>query len=299
MTYGYIYKIAFPNGKNYIGLTTTSLKRRKKEHKSSAKRGNNNVLYKALRKHKMEDTFELIEIDSADTQEELCKKEIYYIQQYDSYFKNGKGYNMTYGGEGTFGYEFTTEDRQKMSEVMKKHYENPEARKKMSEAKKKHCENPEARKKMSEVMKKYYQENPESRQKQSEVMKKHYENPEARQKMSEAKKKHFENPEARQKQSEVMKKIFQNPKAKLKHSEAQKKRFENPEERIKRLNSLGQNKPFDVFKIDGTFIKTFTYQFEAREYLQEELNITTTIKIGEVLCGRQKTSAGFKFKYKE
>ncbi len=25
MNFGYIYKIVFPNGKNYIGLTTTSL----------------------------------------------------------------------------------------------------------------------------------------------------------------------------------------------------------------------------------------------------------------------------------
>ena len=50
---------------------------------------------------------------------------------------------------------------------------------------------------------------------------------------------------------------------------------------------------------DGTFIKTFTYQFEARAYLQEEFNITSTIKIGEVLCGNRNTSAGFKFKYKE
>ena len=130
MSYGCIYKIAFPNGKIYIGLTTTSLQQRKKEHQMCAKSNKDYILYKALRKHKMEDTFELIEIDSADTREELCNKESYYIQQYDSYYKNGKGYNMTYGGEGTFGYEFTTEDRQKMSEAQKKRFENPEARQK-------------------------------------------------------------------------------------------------------------------------------------------------------------------------
>ena len=169
-------------------------------------------------------TFELIEIDSADTREELCNKESYYIQQYDSYYKNGKGYNMTYGGEGTFGYEFTTEDRQKMSEAQKKRFENPEARQKKSEAMKKRYEDPNERENLSEVMKKH---------------------------------------------------------------------------RTKMLNTKGQNKPFDVFKKDGTFIKTFTYQFEAHEYLQKELNITSTIKIGEVLCGKRNTSAGFKFKYKE
>ena len=32
------------------------------------------VLYKALKKYNMIDTFELIEIDNAETMEELCKK---------------------------------------------------------------------------------------------------------------------------------------------------------------------------------------------------------------------------------
>ena len=215
MTIGYIYKIDFPNGKIYIGLTTTSLQKRKNTHKSCAKNGSSHILYKALRKYNMVDTFKLIKIDSADTQEELCNKEMGYIQQYDSYYKNGKGYNMTLGGEGVFGYEHTTEDRQKMSDAQKKYYQD----------------NPEARQKNSDAQKKYYQDNPEARQ--------------------------------------------------------------------KILNTKGKNKPFDVFKKDGTFIKTFTYQCEAREYLQEEFNIKSTILIGRVLRGKQNTSAGFKFKYKE
>ena len=54
------------------------------------------VLYKALKKYNMIDTFELIEIDNAaETMEELCKKEIEYIKKYDSYYLNNKGYNMT------------------------------------------------------------------------------------------------------------------------------------------------------------------------------------------------------------
>ena len=61
---------------------------------------------------------------------------------------------------------------------------------------------------------------------------------------------------------------------------------------------MGKNKPFDVFTIDGTFVKTFTYQTDAREYLKKEHNITSTIKIGQVLNGNRKSSAGFVFKYK-
>ena len=59
-----------------------------------------------------------------------------------------------------------------------------------------------------------------------------------------------------------------------------------------------QNKPFDVFTTDGTFIKTFTYQFEAKEFFQKEFHITSNISIRAVLAGRIKSSAGFIFKYK-
>ena len=62
MTFGFIYKIQFPNGKHYIGCTTTSLEQRKQEHKSCAKNGNTKCMYNALRKYDMIETFELIEI---------------------------------------------------------------------------------------------------------------------------------------------------------------------------------------------------------------------------------------------
>ena len=77
-----------------------------------------------------------------------------------------------------------------------------------------------------------------------------------------------------------------------------KKRFkDNPECLKKKLDTQGLNKPFDVIK-DGTFIETFTYQFEAMEYLKKEYNVKSTIKIGSVLNGDRKSSAGFVFKYK-
>jgi hypothetical protein len=375
MACGSIYKIKFPNGKHYIGLTTTSLEQRTKEHKNSAKNGDSQyIIYNAIRKYGMVDKLELIEIDTADTIEELCEKEIGYIIEYNSYYMNENGYNMTYGGEGTNGYVFTEEVRQKMSELkkkyfednpearkehgerLKKHYEdNPEAREQMSEIMKKYFEdNPEAREQMSELkkkyhqynpeagkehgerMKKYYEDNPEAREQMSEIMKKYFENnPEAIQKCSEAQKKRFENnPEAGKEHGERVKKYYENPEAIQKCSEAQKKRFENPdarEEHSKRLkkhfennpeagkehgermkqyfennpearrkssDGKGKNKPFDVFTIDGTFIKTFTYQFEAKEYLQTEYKIPSIFNIDAVLAGKRNSSAGFVFKYK-
>ena len=267
MTFGSIYKIQFPNGKYYIGLTTTSLEQRKKEHKYCAKNCYPQCLYKALRKYNMVDTFELIEIDTAETLEELCEMEIRYITEYNSYYMNGKGYNMTFGGEGINGYVHTEEDKRRASEKTKKQFENPEAIQQSSETTKKYYEtHPEAGKEHGEKMKRYYQDNPEARQKQSKSHKTYYEkHPEAKEKMSEIKKKYYEcNLDARKKLSD----------------------------------GKGNNIPFDILTIDGTFIKTFTYQFEAREYLQKKYCITAYIKISHVLSGTRGSSYGFVFKYK-
>jgi predicted GIY-YIG superfamily endonuclease len=209
MSVGSIYKIEFPNGKYYIGLTGRSLEQRQKEHKICAKNGDTKCLYNALRKYNMVDTFELIEIDTAYTVEELCEKEIGYILSYNSYYMDGNGYNMTYGGEGFNGYVYTEEDNRKNSERRKKYFENPEAREKCSEAQKKRFENPEAREKSSEAAKKRF-ENLEEREKHHIRMNKRFEdNPELRGKLSELKKKYFEeNPEARKQCSESQKKRF-------------------------------------------------------------------------------------------
>jgi predicted GIY-YIG superfamily endonuclease len=226
MTYGYIYKIQFPNGKHYIGLTTTSLEQRKGQHKCSAKQCNTNYLYNALRKYDMIDKFELIEIDTADTKEELCELEIGYILMYNSYMDEN-GYNMTYGGEGNIGYNHTEEDKQIMSKIKKIYFANPEIRKQQSKSQIKRFENPEERLKISETLK-----------------------------------------------------------------------GRSPEWKIKHSDTKGQNKPFDVFTKDGTFVKTFCYQFEAKHYLQKEYHITTNIDISAVLLGCLKSSNGFVFKYK-
>ena len=318
MSFGSIYKIIFPNGKHYIGLTTTSLEQRTKQHKQSAKSGDTKCLCKALRKYDMVETFELIEIDTADTLEELCEKEIRYIAEYNSYYMNGNGYNMTYGGEGNHGYVFTEEDKQKISEAQKKRFENPEeiencrqsqkkrfenpeARRHASEISKKQWENQDARQQMSEIKKKYFENNPEVRERMSEIKKQYHENnPEARKEHSKKMKQHWENQEAREQMSEIKKKYFENnPEARERMSEIKKQHFEeHPECKNKALDSTGKNKPFDVFTKDGIFIKTFTYQYEAKEYLQKEYDIKSIDNITSVLSGKRKSSAGFVFKYK-
>ena len=293
MTYGFIYKIIFPNGKHYIGLTTTSLEQRQKEHKKTAKYGDTKCLYNALRKYEMIYTFELIEIDTADTLEELCKKEIDYVIEYNSYYLNGNGYNMTYGGEGTNGYVYTEEDKEKMSKSHKKKFENMDAREKCSKGQKKRFENPEEIKKLIERTNKHYEEHPETIEKIKESLKIHYEeHPEKIENCSERMKKYYEeNPELKDIFKKRMKKYFEeNPEIRKEHNEKIKKYFENPESKRKILDTKGQNKPFDIFKMDGTFIKTFNYHFEAKEYLRQEHNINSTINITVVLSGKRKSS---------
>ena len=175
MTFGYIYKISFPNEKHYIGQTQTSIEQRRKEHKYSAKSGNTRYLYNALRKYEMVDSLELIEIDTADTLEELCEKEIVYIKEYNSYYMNKNGYNMTYGGEGANGYIHTEEDNKKNSERIKKYYE----------------EHPDRGKEHSEKLKLHYKEHPESIQLMSKISIEYWEHPEAIQLMSERRKLYF------------------------------------------------------------------------------------------------------------
>ena len=340
MSCGYIYKILFPNGKHYIGLTTTSLEQRTKGHRLCAKSGDSKLVYNAIRKYDMIDTFELIEIDTAYTIEELCEKEKRYIQEYNSYYLNENGYNMTYGGEGTNGYVFTEEDKVKMSESAKNYFDNrnEDEIRRFKEAHAKPYEGEggqEKRQKIRETKKQYYLDHPEARQLISDTQKKRYEDPEEIKKnierMTKYNKEHPEkgkehsermqmrfqdNPNLGKEHSEKLKTYYKNPVAlqknrdsQIKHnkehpekgeaaSKALKERWENPDFMRKIADGKGRNKPFDVFTKDGTFVKTFTYQFEAIEYLQEEYHITSIINVGGVLSGKKNSSKGFVFKYK-
>lgn len=79
------------NGKRYIGITTRTIKERFAEH-CKAK----SYIGKAIRKYGVEN-FKLYELAVANSREELCDLEVYYIEKYNT-FKNG--YNQTIGGDG-------------------------------------------------------------------------------------------------------------------------------------------------------------------------------------------------------
>jgi group I intron endonuclease len=94
---GIVYKCTnLKNGKVYVGLTERRLNRRINSHYHYAK-NSNGLFQNALRKNNRDD-FLWEEIDRADTREELCSKEQYWIKHYKSDNRDF-GYNLTDGGE--------------------------------------------------------------------------------------------------------------------------------------------------------------------------------------------------------
>lgn len=96
----YVYKITNKiNGMLYIGITTLTVRKRWNEHKCAANTGKNTPLYRAMRKHGI-DNFEIVEVYKGSTRQEIEQVEKDLIKEYGTYIRVGKGYNLTLGGEG-------------------------------------------------------------------------------------------------------------------------------------------------------------------------------------------------------
>lgn len=98
-----IYKINFPNGKSYIGLSN-NIKRRIKEHNAHSKQEKGSptkhAVHYAIEKYYQGSIPEievLEEIDFND-KDKMKEREKYWIAYYDTYGENG--YNLTEGGDG-------------------------------------------------------------------------------------------------------------------------------------------------------------------------------------------------------
>lgn len=121
-----IYKITnLLNDKVYIGQTTQELKVRLSNHKCNRR----SLISKALNKYG-ENNFKVEIIDTANSKEELDEKEIYWIRFYNCI--SPKGYNLTFGGEGTVGYHLSKETKEKISNANKGKKMTVESRKAIS-----------------------------------------------------------------------------------------------------------------------------------------------------------------------
>jgi group I intron endonuclease len=97
-----IYKLVCTvNGKPYIGFTRQTLENRWHGHLSESRKGiSNRILSNAIRKYGSKAFSKEILYCSTDEHHTLNVMEGHFIRQYNSHFKDGYGYNMTYGGEG-------------------------------------------------------------------------------------------------------------------------------------------------------------------------------------------------------
>ena len=115
------------NGMIYIGKTIKKLKYRINAHFSSKKI--NGYFPRAIRKYGV-DAFNIIVIDTAQTNEELLEKEKLWIKHYDC--RSPKGYNLTDGGEGLLGLKHKDETKIKIGNKHRGKVYSQETRKKIS-----------------------------------------------------------------------------------------------------------------------------------------------------------------------
>lgn len=102
---GYIYVITnLINSKKYVGKTTTTIDKRWQEHclDSKKERCEKRPLYDAFNKYGIEN-FQIEEIEYIEDDSKLSEREVYWIQELQTYGHNG--YNATKGGDGILLYD--------------------------------------------------------------------------------------------------------------------------------------------------------------------------------------------------
>lgn len=106
------------SGKSYIGIDINWPKR-KIAHKSAVTKGSLLVFHNAMRSYGV-DCFEWEVLEVGEEYEYgLKEREPYFIQEHNTHYLKGNGYNMTDGGEGTFGWVPSDETKRKISEAKK------------------------------------------------------------------------------------------------------------------------------------------------------------------------------------
>lgn len=92
---GVIYRLLFPSGKSYVGLTTVSVETRWSQHKHASKKlGHCSALNPAIRKYGWNNVQKSVLKEAPIA--ELSKWEVHFVALYDSYHN---GYNLTPVGE--------------------------------------------------------------------------------------------------------------------------------------------------------------------------------------------------------
>lgn len=126
-----VYKITNKiTGKIYIGITNQGSGTRYRHHWYEARIGDPCPIHKSMAKYG-EENFTLEIIDFAETYEELKEKEKFYINKFNS-MDRSIGYNLTEGGDGTFGKMHSDETKEKIRQKALGRKASEETKKKMS-----------------------------------------------------------------------------------------------------------------------------------------------------------------------
>ena len=130
-----VYKITNEtNGKVYIGITNQGYEVRWYKHCSDAECKSEFPVHNAIRKYGKENfQIEVIETIEDKDYDYLKEREIYWIKKFDSYNRE-KGYNLTLGGDGTFGRFHSEETKDKIRQKALGRTWSDEMRKKASES---------------------------------------------------------------------------------------------------------------------------------------------------------------------
>jgi group I intron endonuclease len=110
-----VYKIKnLYNDKSYIGQTSLLLDERFSQHIKDSRKPKY-LIHKALNKYGKEN-FTLNVLCVCESKEVLNIMETFMIMVHKSHVSEG-GYNLTWGGDGIYGYNHTEEAKKKMSEM--------------------------------------------------------------------------------------------------------------------------------------------------------------------------------------
>jgi group I intron endonuclease len=133
-----VYKITNKvTNKIYIGITNQGSGIRYRHHWYESRIGDPCPIHKSMAKYG-EENFTLEVIDFADTYDELKEKEKYWIKFYNS-MDRSIGYNLTEGGDGTFGRMHSEETKEKIRQKAIGRRASDETKRKMSESRKGRC----------------------------------------------------------------------------------------------------------------------------------------------------------------
>jgi group I intron endonuclease len=166
-----LYKLTFPNGKVYIGITTESLSRRVQRHIAYARANKPYAVSAAIRKYG-EKSFIAEHIASSKNWIDLTFIERLAIEQYNSICPFG--YNMTGGGEGSYKVSPSDEKRRKISESLTGRKLSEDHRRAVGLAQKGKVISAETKLKMSEAHRNRRPMSQEQREIRSEAAKKQH-----------------------------------------------------------------------------------------------------------------------------